>query len=286
MMIIKMNKSSRIKYMFMTLVIICVCCVSFSSFSEHAKYGAEIRFQDVDWGQSDHAVVDALVAKGLIDKYYFTGSGNKPCFCWPENDIDLQIATNNKVIPEIIRENNWKGTWQLQYQCKKLIGGYDPDALFIHFVGNIGKSSIADKCDNFIAVSIEYKEKSTEIPIPDMFIDLLSKLSEQYGNFDVYIDANLENDYFLKQNYGTMTAKELSAKIESYAASTNIMPFDKHNALAFAVIHGKNNTGITLRLLRFDELELIYGKTDTYLYFQKIEEILKEKYNKKQDAGL
>ena len=230
-----------------------------------AQYDAEIKFQDIEWEQSDKSVVDALVAKGLIDKYYFNGTGGRPCFCWPEADTDLQIKYNNRILPEIIRENGWIGSWKLDYISKKKIGGHDPNALSLHFLSNIKRyNTISDNCDRLIAISVLYNTKSTEIPIPEMFIDLLTKLSAQYGQFDVYINADIESNRELNKEYGKITAKDLSSKVTTFASSIFVSKFEKNGVLAFATIHGKNNTAIALRLLQHNELELIYSKTDTY----------------------
>lgn len=272
--------------LFLSLNMYIVSALSENNEKMVARYDGEIRFQDAEWLQSDKVTVNAIAKKGLINRNFFSGSGYKGCFYWPEDEAKLCLKYNRELLPSGISENGNVGVWNLQYTPLKTIGGYEPNRLLMHYLSKVRNNKVSDKCDQCVAILVEYGIKTEGKTMSEVFIDLLSKLSAQYGKFDVYVHMKLEELCSYDEGEQHLTAKELVNLSKPYAASASRMNFDGVSVRAYCVIHGDNDTGIVLRWVNKETIELVYGKTNTAPLFQEIATALEEANSQKQEAGL
>ena len=140
--------------------------------------------------------------------------------------------------------------------------------------------------DNLVAVIVEYEYKSTDMPLTEMFVDLLKKLTEQYSDFRIFM-CNEVVDFVYDSKMGNYFPKDISSEIESLLLplSPNLTKYDD-GIYAFAVLHGANDTGIVLRLVDSQKIQLIYGKTNTTEHFDLIKKAVEYKLSQRDNTGL
>ena len=243
------------------------------------KYDDELRFLGLEWGQSSTPSEQYLSNQGLFTfwDYSKNTSFGRGCGYWPENETDLISYSLTDLAPNIILENDSVGFYiDSYYELHKKIGDLDAGSINLYYISNVTNGKITDKRDKLTMIDIIFKSSTVNHSKPEIFENLLSKLTEQYGEFRMYVSKDLYEPL-----YGIST-KELVKICEKYTSSITKGNYD---GAALAVLTGKNNTGIALVWYMF-EVRLIYGKTDSYQDLQKIVEVLEKQVDDRPDAGL
>ena len=163
----------------------------------------------------------------------------------------------------------------------KKVGGYTPNSAGLSFLNSIGADGQVDEnstelCGVYFSFDNKHERGA------DIFVDLLSKMEAQYGEFTRYLAKDLTRRYY-KDMYDVIKTSMEGAKQFTYRE------LGKDTFLsdcALCVLRGKNDTGIMLMISSSESVTLFYGKTDTIDRIEAIRKSLEAIPDDKEDAGI
>lgn len=241
----------------------------------------EIQFQGMEWGMTNKAARKYITDNGLIGQG--TGeNGGRPGYFWTENDVLLANTNMVKLTPQIIRENSWIGTFTENFfGIHKKIGGHEADQLSLAYINPVKDGKVDEKTTRLIGVRIVFTKKVDDESGAAIFFDLLTKLRSQYGEFKIYLRTDSRRSTRREEN------DEVEALVYEYCDDVTLFESDASNvSRVLAVMRGSNNTGIYLRWVNTDTIELTYAETDTYKYIEDIRQALEDAPDDMEDIGL
>ena len=249
------------------------------------KYDDELTFQGLEWGIDYVTAYKALAEAGLVESKDNPHAYNTSWLhYWPEEDLLFADSGSWSDVPVALKDHSM-GIMELSISSNSLlkkIGGYTPRSLELYFLNPIENGKINTEKSELCGVYLYFDndhEKGT-----DIFTNLLGKMEAQYGEFTRYLAKDLTRRYY-KDMYDGIKDAMAGAKMfgwRDYKKTRDIYLSD----YAICTLKGKNDTGIALLVSSSEYTTLFYGKLDTLDRIQKIQEVLEQIPDDKEDAGI
>lgn len=245
------------------------------------KYDGELTYQNLEWGSSDKDCAAKLTELGIIDKSrnYSAHQISGLAYLWPENELLFNSSKWNDL--PVIFSDLRAGTSRMDIQMLKSIGGFEPQSAILYFTNGINSEGQIDTNINQLA-GVYFRFDTEHEKGTDIFITLITKFEEQYGEFTRYIH----------KSFSRRSNKEIYNEISGVmngATVFNSHSVDKDTYLstqATCILHGKNNTGIMLCINSTGRVTLFYGKTDVWNQIRLLQEKLESMKEIKEDGGI
>lgn len=245
------------------------------------KYDDELTFQGLEWGSDKDAVAAKLKEVGIMaadrDAWCYNISS---MYHWPESELLFANYSSWQELPVVFRDQG-KGAMQMSFEPQKKIGGYSPNNFQLLFLNSIDENGEVNKdstelCGVYIYFDNDH-ERGAEI-----FVDLLSKMESQYGEFTRYLAKDLTRSYY-KDMYSIIKTSMEGAKQYRYRELGKEIYLSDY---AICTLRGKNNTGIMLMVSSSENVVLFYGKTDVLERIEAIQKVLEAIPDDKEDLGI
>ena len=245
------------------------------------KYDAELTFQGLEWGSGADTVAAKLKENGLLEadqNVYVHSTGHM--YFWPDNDLLFANSNSWYQLP-VAFEDQKKGAAYSQIEPQKKVGGYTPDYIRLEYLDSIDEKGAVNPEKRELAGVYIYFDNRHERGA-DIFVDLLSKMESQYGEFTRYLCKSLTRRAY-KDMYEIIKASMEGAKLYSYRELGKEISLSYR---AICTLRGKNNTGIMLMINTNENVCLFYGKTDALKKIQAVQKVLESVPDDKEDAGI
>ena len=245
------------------------------------KYDDELTFQGLEWGTDAVSAHKKLAEAGFVeDREYISTFNTNYMYHWPEQDLLFANWSAWDELPVAFGDQK-KGAAELHISPLKKVGGYTPNSAGLSFLNSIGADGQVDEnstelCGVYFSFDNKHERGA------DIFVDLLSKMEAQYGEFTRYLAKDLTRRYY-KDMYDVIKTSMEGAKQFTYRE------LGKDTFLsdcALCVLRGKNDTGIMLMISSSESVTLFYGKTDTIDRIEAIRKSLEAIPDDKEDAGI
>jgi len=241
---------------------------------------SELTFLGIPWESDCETCIRLLKEKGFIaeeaqNRCSFTGSA----WHWPENDLLFSRISAWRTLPVSFSDLE-TGAGRTSLKPLKTVGGFLPQTATLIFLNRIGGNGQIDPdATRLIGVYFYFDnrhEKGTTV-----FLELLNRLEEQYGEFNRYLSKDIPRYY-----------QELYKQIETAMAGAKEFTvqepgFDVYlGEYAVCTIRGAENTGIMLNMDTNESVTLFYGRTDASKMIDELQQFMSEKPDNLEDAGV
>ena len=244
------------------------------------KYDGELTFQGLEWGSDYKTAYKKLAEDGLVEDREPYAYNSIYLHFWPENELLFANFDSWYGLPVAFRDRDI-GAAEVNLDLQKKIGGYIPQNAELCFLNGVGADGKVDPEKTELYGVYLYFDRKIENSA-QMFVDLLSKLEAQYGEFTKYMAKDMTRKYN-KDIYTVIKNSMEGAKLYSYRElGRDLYLMDE----AICTLHGKNNTGILLMIDSSGNVTLFYGKTNSLEQIRGIQRILEALPDDKGDAGL
>lgn len=241
----------------------------------------ELRFQDIPW-ESDHETCIRL----LKESGFIAEDARNHCIYsdsvwhWPENDLLFSRASAWKMLPvEFTDQKTGAGRTSLDPQ--KTIGGFMPQTATLIYLNGIGEDGEIDT-DRTRLIGAYFCYDNRHEKGTTVFLQLLARLEEQYGEFTRYMSEGIPRYY-------DSVYQALKESLDG-AKAFGIQDLGENLYLGEAVLctlRGADNTGIMLSIDMSETVTLFYGRTDAPALISELKEALSVTVTETaEDAGV
>ena len=247
------------------------------------KYDDELTFQGIPWGSDNETVKAKLNELGFIsendDLYHYETSY---CPYWPANDLLFADWSSWRELSAAYREYGII-TMMASFQPQKKIGGYYPSIIYVYYLRTMGADGKLDpNSSELVGVEMSFSDSADQRG-SGIFNDLLAKMEAQYGEFSKYCSKDLKRSWN-KDLYNAIKDNISGAKMYKYNELGKDIYLTED---VICTLHGKNDTGIMLKVDSTQSVSLFYSKTDALERIQEIQKVLEaDPDNHKEDAGV
>lgn len=245
------------------------------------RYDGELTFQGLEWGSDSKTAYKKLQDIGFVDpENQRTPWSTHYIHFWPENELLFAYWNGWYELPVAFRDHS-KGAAEMDLAPLKKVGGYAPYQSYLEFLNPIGSDGTVDTEKTELCGVYFYFDNKHERGA-DIFVDLLSKMEAQYGEFTRYLARDLTRRWY-KDMYDIIKDSMDGAKVYSYRELGREIYL---NDCAICTLRGKNNTGIMLMIDSSENVTLYYGKTNMMDQVKAIQKVLEAVPDNKEDAGI
>ena len=243
------------------------------------KYDDELTFQGLVWGSDAEEAGKKLAEAGFIsDESRFSPYTTYYMHFWPDNDLKFASWSEWQELPVAFKDQS-RGSAELSIQPEKKVGGYSPAQAEMYFLNPVEGDKINEEKTELYGIYFYFDNKHE--PGTTIFVDLLSKMEAQYGEFTRYLARDLKR--WNKDIYNEIkNAMEGATEYKYRELGKDIYLSD----CAICTLRGKNNTGIMLMIDSSQNVTLFYCKTDVLDSIKAVQNILEAVPDDKEDAGI
>ncbi len=237
------------------------------------KADRELTFLGIPWESDCETCISLLKEKGFVSPEASSAAyQTEAIWFWPENDLlfsrislwrkKVNAGARSPLIPQ------------------KTVGGYLPQTSTLIFLKEKNDDGSADEEKDRL-VGVYFRYDSTQEKGSVIFLELLKRLEEQYGEFNRYLCADIPRYY--KDLY-----EELKTAMDGAAQySIREEGYDGYlEEYAICTIYGNNSTGIMLNMDTSETVTLFYGRTDAADMIRELEDAIPPESGILEDAGV
>lgn len=247
------------------------------------RFDDELTFLGLEWGIDDETAYTKLQENGFVKagdlrKAYNTSSIRY----WPRDDRLFARWSSWSELPVSFRDQE-KGAANSYLEPLKKVGGYGPQRAELYYLNPVGPDGQVDVNKKEL-VGVYFSFDNQHERGAEIFVDLLSQLEAQYGEFTRTLARDLTRSYY-KDLYSIIKKPMEGAR--QYRYHERDLGKDLYlSDYAICTLRGKNNTGIALLMDSSENVELFYCKTDTLDRIEEIQKALEAIPDDRENTGI
>lgn len=244
------------------------------------KTDRELMFLGLPWLSDHETCMRLLKEKGFISEQSQGRSNySNSVWHWPADDLLFSRSSAWRTLPVAFTDRR-TGAERVSLNPLKSIGGFMPQTATLIYLNGIGPDgSVDSETTRLIGAYFSYDNRHEAGT--DIFLGLLSRLEEEYGEFSRLVEKGIPRYY--PELYGKVKDALKEAKTYGIQDLGETLYLGE---CVICTIRGQGNTGIMLSMDMNETVTLYYGRTDAEDLISELEAAIDTEQPAPEDAGV